>query len=84
MVLRVEALRQRLLKLDEVVAQLVALSTRDRATLSRLPDRWLVERGLQLGAELDPVRVLDHLADAPADFTDFTAAIRRWLDGQPA
>lgn len=141
MVLRVEALRKRLLKLDEVVAHLVALSARDPAALAKLPDRWLVERGLQLGAELlfdigqhilsahfsvspgdydqiarqlaahgvlapelaarlkglggfrnllvheyaelDPVRVLDHLADAPADFVDFSAAIRRWLDAQP-
>ena len=141
MVLRVEALREKLLRLHEVVEQLAALSTRDRAALADLPDRWLVERGLQVGAELlfgigqhilsahfgvttrdyeeiaqrlgahgvlspelvnrlrglggfrnllvhdyaelDPVRVLDHLADAPADFGDFTAAIRRWLDAQP-
>ena len=50
MVLRPEAVRERLLKLEEVISRLDEL--RRSARKSRdFRDEWAVERGLQLGAE---------------------------------
>ena len=137
-VLRPEAVRQRLLKLEQAISRLEELSRSDR-TLLRTDFRnvWATERGLQIAAEivldtgnhilsahfgesarnyedvitqlaaravigedlrarlkglggfrnvlvhgyleLDPDRVADHLAKAPADFTEFLRAIRSWL-----
>lgn len=53
MVLRPDALRRRLLKLEEIVSRLETvgpLSAEDLATDFR--NSWVVERGLQLGAEI--------------------------------
>src|SRR4051794_26987778 len=137
-VLRPEAVKQRLLKLEEAIARLRDLAPEDRVTLrTNYRDAWAAERGLQIAAEalldignhvlsahygesprdyedvltrlaarqviddalrshlkglggfrnllvhgyleLDPDRVADYLCDAPAQFTDFIAAIRTWL-----
>lgn len=53
MVLRPEAIRERLLRLEEVVSRLEELRA-DREAGRRLGfrDQWSVERGLQLGAEM--------------------------------
>ena len=53
MVLRPEAIRQRLLRLEEVISRLEELRALDAGTLGRsFRDAWAVERGLQLGAEI--------------------------------
>ena len=52
MVLRTDAVRERLLKLEEVLSRLEDLGRVDAATLRlNFRDAWMVERGLQLGAE---------------------------------
>lgn len=52
MVLRPEALRERLLKLEEVIARLEQMRALDPTTLRvNFRDAWAAERGLQLGAE---------------------------------
>ncbi len=52
MVLRTDAVRERLLKLEEVISRLEDLGRVDAATLRlNFRDAWTVERGLQLGAE---------------------------------
>lgn len=138
MVLRPEALRERLLKLEEVISRLQEARQIDRATLrTNFRDAWIAERGLQLGAEIifdignhvlsahfgvsptdyediiaqlaahtviddalrarlkglggfrnilvhdylrvDPDRVADYLAKAPADFSEFARQLREWL-----
>lgn len=138
MVLRPEALRERLLKLEEIISRLQEARPTDRGTLRvSFRDAWIVERGLQLGAEVvfdignhvlsahfgvspkdyediivqlaqhgvidealrvrlkglggfrnvlvhgylrvDPDRVADYLAKAPADFSEFARQIREWL-----
>lgn len=75
MVLRPEALRQRLLKLEEIIARLQAAGQTDRATLrTNFRDAWIAERGLQLGAEV----VFDignhvlsaHFGVSPKDYED--------------
>jgi uncharacterized protein YutE (UPF0331/DUF86 family) len=52
MVLRPDALRRRLLKLEEVISGLEELGSRGGAGASQPRDRWALERGLQLGAEI--------------------------------
>jgi uncharacterized protein YutE (UPF0331/DUF86 family) len=138
MVLRPEALRERLLKLEEIISRLQDAGQTDRAALRvNFRDAWVAERGLQLGAEVifdignhvlsahfgvspkdyediiaqlaahsvideplrtrlkglggfrnvlvhgylrvDPDRVADYLAKAPADFSDFARQVRAWL-----
>lgn len=50
---RVEGVRARLLRLEEVVSELSDLTRLDPAALlGSLRDRWAAERGLQLGAEI--------------------------------
>jgi uncharacterized protein YutE (UPF0331/DUF86 family) len=137
-VLRPEAVRQRLLKLEQAISRLEELGRSDRTLLrTNFREAWAAERGLQLAAEilldtgnhilsahfgesardyedvitrlaahavvdehlrarlkglggfrnvlvhgyleLDPDRVADHLAKAPADFSEFLRAIRAWL-----
>jgi uncharacterized protein YutE (UPF0331/DUF86 family) len=144
-VLRPEAIRARLLRLEEVVSRLEELARRGDPTLrADFREEWARERGLQLAAEiafdignhilsahfgisahdyediiarlgevgviesglrerlkglggfrnilvhgylvLDAERVVEGLQRAPADFSDFGLAVRRWLDrttGQP-
>jgi uncharacterized protein YutE (UPF0331/DUF86 family) len=137
-VLRPEALRERLLKLEEIISRLQEAGQTDRGTLRvNFRDAWIAERGLQLGAEVvfdignhvlsahfgvspkdyediiaqlahhgviddalrarlkglggfrnilvhgylrvDPDRVADYLAKAPADFSEFARQVRDWL-----
>jgi uncharacterized protein YutE (UPF0331/DUF86 family) len=53
MMLRPEAVRQRLLRLEEVVSRLDELKHLDVEALRRsVRDAWAVERGLQLAAEI--------------------------------
>ena len=53
MVLRPDAVRERLLKLEEIVSNLEALQPLDAQALRHgFRDAWLVERGLQVGAEV--------------------------------
>ncbi len=53
MVLRREAIRERLLRLEEVLSQLGEFGAPDAAALRRdFQRRWAVERGLQLAAEI--------------------------------
>lgn len=53
MVLRREAIRERLLHLEEVLSQLAELGHPDGAELRQdFRTRWTVERGLQLAAEI--------------------------------
>ncbi len=51
MVLRPEAVRERLLKLEEVISRLDGLRRSARKNCG-FRDEWAVERGLQLGAEI--------------------------------
>jgi uncharacterized protein YutE (UPF0331/DUF86 family) len=137
-VLRPEALRERLQKLEEIISRLEEMSRVDRAALrANFRDAWTAERGLQLGAEtifdignhilsahfgvtpkdyediiaqlaaqgvideplrnrlkglggfrnvlvhdylrIDPDRVAEYLGKAPADFSEFAHAVRKWL-----
>lgn len=53
MVLRPEAVRERLLRLEEVISRLEELDRLDRHALrTNFRDAWAAERGLQLGAEI--------------------------------
>lgn len=52
MVLRPEALRRRLLKLEQVISGLEGLGAEDHPSGLSPRDRWALERGLQLGAEI--------------------------------
>src|SRR2546427_12684636 len=53
MVLRPEAVRERLLRLEEVISRLEELRRLDaRALREGFRDAWARERGLQLGAEI--------------------------------
>lgn len=53
MVLRLDSVRARLLRLEEVVSQLAELASRSRAALTEsVALAWAVERGLALAAEI--------------------------------
>jgi uncharacterized protein YutE (UPF0331/DUF86 family) len=136
-VLRPEALRERLLRLEEVTSRLEELARTEPLTPASFRDIWAVERGLHLAAEIvfdignhilsahfgvsaadyedilvqlarrevipasllarlkglggfrnilvhgylrvDPKRVQEFLRAAPAQFSEFAAAIRHWL-----
>lgn len=142
MVLRPDAVRERLLKLEEVISNLESTGQLDADALrSNFRDAWTAERGLQLGAEtildvgnhilsahfgvtakdyediiiqlaargviddplrrdlkglggfrnvlvhgylrIDPERVAEHLAAAPAHFSEFNRQIRSWIAKLP-
>jgi uncharacterized protein YutE (UPF0331/DUF86 family) len=52
-VLRAEAVRERLLRLEEVISRLEEMRRAGRAAVgASFRDEWAVERGLQLGAEI--------------------------------
>ena len=87
MVLRPEAIRQRLLKLEEAVSRLEELGRSDRALLrTSFRDAWAAERGLQLAAEI----LLDtgnhilsaHFGGSARDYEDVIAqlAVRGVID----
>jgi len=80
MVLRPEAIRQRLLKLEEAVGRLAELGRADPALLrTSFRDAWAVERGLQLAAEI----LLDsgnhilsaHFGESARDYEDVIAQL---------
>lgn len=82
MVVRVEAIRARLLRLEEVIENLMAL--RERPTEEVAGDfrtAWARERGLQLGAEIlfDVANhVLSaHFGTAAADYEDILGQLGR-------
>ena len=53
MVLRPEAVRQRLLKLEQAISRLEELGRSDRTLLrTNFREAWAAERGLQLAAEI--------------------------------
>lgn len=138
MVLRPDAVRERLLMLEEVISNLESVGSLDADALrASFRDAWTAERGLQLGAEaildvgnhilsahfgvtakdyediitqlaargvidrtlrtqlkglggfrnvlvhgylrIDPQRVAEHLAAAPARFSAFASQIRQWM-----
>lgn len=138
MVLRPEAVRERLLRLEDVMSRLEELARVEPEVLWRsYRDVWAVERGLQLAAEIvldvgnhilsahfgvsardyediitqlgaqgvidpglqerlrglggfrnilvhgylrmDPKKIAQSLAEGPARFADFAAAVRQWL-----
>jgi len=79
-VLRPEALRERLLKLEEIITRLQDAGQTDRATLrANFRDAWIAERGLQLGAEV----IFDignhvlsaHFGVSPKDYEDIVAQL---------
>jgi uncharacterized protein YutE (UPF0331/DUF86 family) len=79
-VLRPEALRERLLKLEEVISRLEEIGRIDRAALRlNFRDAWIAERGLQLGAEV----IFDignhilsaHLGVSPTDYEDIVVQL---------
>lgn len=78
MVLRPEAIRQRLLKLEEAIGRLSELGRTDPAVLrTGFRDAWAAERGLQLAAEI----LLDtgnhilsaHFGESARDYEDVIA-----------
>ena len=80
MVLRTEAVRRRLLKLEEAVSRLEELGRSDRTLLrTSFRDAWAAERGLQLAAEI----LLDtgnhilsaHFGQSARDYEDVIAQI---------
>ena len=80
MVLRPEAVRERLLRLEEVISRLEELRRLDaRALREGFREVWAVERGLQLGAEI----VLDvgnhilsaHFGVSAQDYEDIIAQL---------
>jgi len=80
MVLRPEALRERLLRLEEVVSRLEEMS---RSVVSAsFKDEWAAERGLQLGAEI----ILDignliltaQFGVSAEDYEDILTQLERW------
>ena len=75
MVLRPESVRERLLKLEEIISGLQTLAPRSGApSFSDRREEWAAERGLQLGAEV----LLDignhilsaHFGVSPQDYED--------------
>jgi uncharacterized protein YutE (UPF0331/DUF86 family) len=80
-VLRAEAIRERLLKLEQVVSRLQQLSALgDAALRDRLRGLGGFRNILVHGyLTLDANRVANVLSRAPSDFSDFIGAVRRWL-----
>ena len=87
MVLRPEAIRQRLLKLEQAIGRLRDLGRTDRVLLrTSYRDAWAAERGLQLAAEI----VLDvgnhilsaHYGESSRDYEDVISrlAARQVID----
>lgn len=80
MVLRLDSVRARLVKLEEIITRLSELSADDSAQ-GDFRQTWAVERGLQLGSEL----LLDighhilvaHFGIAPADYADILVQLAR-------
>ena len=65
---------------EDVITQLAARAVIDEGLRARLKGLGGFRNVLVHGyLELDPDRVADHLAQAPADFTEFLRAIRSWL-----
>ena len=83
MVLRPEALRERLLKLEEIISRLQEAGQSDRTTLRmNFRDAWIAERGLQLGAEV-VFDIGNHLLSAhfgvsPKDYEDIIAQLAQY------
>ncbi|HVO23773.1 MAG TPA: DUF86 domain-containing protein [Candidatus Margulisiibacteriota bacterium] len=80
MVLRPEALRERLLKLEEIISRLQETGQTSRNTLRlSFRDAWVAERGLQLGAEVlfdIGNHVLSaHFGVSPKDYEDIIAQL---------
>ena len=80
MVLRPDAVRERLLKLEEVISHLEEIGRLDPATMRlNVRDAWAAERGLQLGAEV----IFDignhvlsaHFGVSPKDYEDIIAQL---------
>lgn len=67
-VLRLDSVRERLLKLEEAASGIERILGA-RAATSDLRDDWAIERGLQLGAEA--------VLDAPAEAKSSRRAVRR-------
>jgi len=82
-VLRPEALRERLLKLEEIISRLQEAGQSDRTTLRmNFRDAWIAERGLQLGAEV-VFDIGNHLLSAhfgvsPKDYEDIIAQLAQY------
>jgi uncharacterized protein YutE (UPF0331/DUF86 family) len=79
-VLRPDALRERLQKLEDIISRLEDVGGTDRTTLrTNFRDAWAAERGLQLGAET----VFDignhilsaHFGVTPKDYEDIIAQL---------
>jgi len=74
-VFRIDAVQERLLRMEEVIHELKELSKLDRAALrGTLRHMWAVERGLHLGAEL-LFDIGNHILSAqygisPSDYRD--------------
>jgi uncharacterized protein YutE (UPF0331/DUF86 family) len=80
MVLRPESVRERLLKLEEIISALQTLTPRSKArAFSDRRDEWAAERGLQLAAEV----LLDignhilsaHFGVSPQDYEDIVTQL---------
>jgi uncharacterized protein YutE (UPF0331/DUF86 family) len=77
-VFRVDAVQERLLRLEEVVSELRELTKLDRGVLRNM---WAVERGLHLGAEL-LFDIGNHILSAqygvnPRDYRDIIEQLAR-------
>jgi uncharacterized protein YutE (UPF0331/DUF86 family) len=81
LVLKPEAVRQRLLRLEDVISRLVELGRLDAAGLrENFRDAWAVERGLQLASEI----VFDvgnhilsaHFGKSAQDYEDIIVQLR--------
>lgn len=75
MVLRPEALRERLLKLEEVISKLLEIGRIDSAMLRmNFRNAWVTERGLQVGAEaifdIGNHILSAHFGVSPKDYED--------------
>ena len=80
MVLRPEALRERLQKLEEIISRLEELSRVDRDALrTNFRDAWTAERGLQLGAEtifdIGNHILSAHFGVTPKDYEDIVVQL---------
>jgi uncharacterized protein YutE (UPF0331/DUF86 family) len=79
-VLRPEALRQRLLKLEEVISRLNEIGHLDTGALRvSFRDAWIAERGLQVGAEalfdIGNYILSAHFGVSPNDYEDIIAQL---------